>query len=187
MRIGDDKIIPVDVRIISATNRDLFQQTQSGAFRQDLYYRIHVVSLRIPPLRARAEDIPLIFEHYLRRFAGKAGRDAHLTPAAKETLKSHSWPGNVRQLRNIAEVVAYGDGELIDAREINEVLGEQEHALEAARFITIPESVSLKQMESEIIRNLLAKHPPEEVCARLGISRVTLWRKMKNLAIRDQM
>jgi transcriptional regulator with PAS, ATPase and Fis domain len=187
MRIGDDKIIPVDVRIISATNRDLFQQTQSGAFRQDLYYRIHVVSLRIPPLRARAEDIPLIFEHYLRRFAGKAGRDAHLTPAAKETLKSHSWPGNVRQLRNIAEVVAYGDGELIDAREINEVLGEQEHALEEARFITIPESASLKQMESEIIRNLLAKHPPEKVCARLGISRVTLWRKMKNLAIRDQM
>ena len=182
MRIGDDKIIPIDVRIISATNRDLFQQTQNGSFRQDLYYRIHVVGLRIPPLRARAEDIPLIFEHYLRLFAGKAGRDARLTPAARETLKSYSWPGNVRQLRNVAEVVAYGDDELIDTHHIADVLGEQERASVETRFITIPESASLKQMESEIIRNLLSKHPADEVCARLGISRVTLWRKMKNLA-----
>ncbi len=183
MRIGDDKIIPVDVRIISATNRDLFQQTQNGSFRQDLYYRIHVVGLRIPPLRARAEDIPLIFEHYLRLFAGKAGRDARLTQAARETLKSYSWPGNVRQLRNVAEVVAYGNDELIDTRHITDVLGEQERASAETRFITIPESASLKQMESEIIRNLLSKHPADEVCSRLGISRVTLWRKMKNLAI----
>ena len=181
MRIGDDKIIPVDVRIISATNRDLFQQTQNGSFRQDLYYRIHVVGLRIPPLRARPEDIAPIFEHYLRLFAGKAGRDARLTPAARDTLSLHPWPGNVRQLRNVAEVVAYGDDEVIDAQHIAEVLGEQERASTETRFITIPECASLKQMESEIIRNLLSKHPADEVCARLGISRVTLWRKMKHL------
>ena len=181
MRIGDDKIIPVDVRIISATNRDLFQQTQNGSFRQDLYYRIHVVGLRIPPLRARPEDIAPIFEHYLRLFAGKAGRDARLTPAARDTLSLHPWPGNVRQLRNVAEVVAYGDDEVIDAQHIAEVLGEQERASTETRFITIPECASLKQMESEIIRNLLSKHPADEVCTRLGISRVTLWRKMKHL------
>lgn len=183
MRIGDDKIIPVDVRIISATNRDLFQQTQNGTFRQDLYYRIHVVGLRIPPLRARADDIPPIFEHYLRRFAGKAGRDPRLTAAAKDALKSYSWPGNVRQLRNVAEVIAYGDDETIDARHIHEALGDQERASAETRFLTIPESTSLKQMELEIIRNLLAKYPADEVCTRLGISRVTLWRKMKNLEI----
>ncbi len=183
MRIGDDKIIPVDVRIVSATNRDLFQQTQSGVFRQDLYYRIHVVSLRIPPLRARADDIPLIFEHYLQRFAGKAGRSPRLTPAAKEVLKPLPWPGNIRQLRNVAEVVAYGDEEIVDARQITDVLGEQEHTPTDASFITIPESVSLKQMESAILSSLLAKHSPEEVCSRLGISRVTLWRKMKNIAL----
>lgn len=179
--VGGTEDIPVDVRIISATNRDLFQQTQNGSFRQDLYYRIHVVSLRLPPLRERADDIPLIFEHYLRRFAGKAGHDAQLTAAARETLKAYAWPGNIRQLRNVAEVVAYGDEELIDARHIHEVLGDQERASTPARLITIPESASLKQMESEIIRNLLAKHSADEVCARLGISRVTLWRKMKNL------
>jgi len=183
MRIGDDKIIPIDVRIISATNRDLFQQTQVGTFRQDLYYRIHVVGLRIPPLRARAEDIPLIFEHYLRRFAGQAGRQASLTPAAKELLKSCAWPGNIRQLRNLAEVVAYGETERVDSQHIAEVLGEQEHTSNESGFITIPESSSLKQMESEIIRNLLSRHPAETVCSRLGISRVTLWRKMKAMSM----
>ena len=183
MRIGDDKIIPVDVRIISATNRDLFQQTQTGSFRQDLYYRIHVVGLNIPPLRARADDIPQIFEHYLRRFAGLAGRNAGLTDAARELLKLCAWPGNIRQLRNVAEVVAYSETELIDARHIAEVLGDQNQTARDARFITIPECSTLKQMESEIIRNLLSKHPAEQVCSRLGISRVTLWRKMKNMAI----
>jgi transcriptional regulator with PAS, ATPase and Fis domain len=181
MRIGDDKIIPIDVRIISATNRDLFQQTIAGTFRQDLYYRIHVVGLRIPPLRARAEDTPQIFEHYLQRYSRRG--EVTLTPAAKELLKSHSWPGNIRQLRNVAEVVAYSEIERVDASHIADILGEQEHTSTGSRFITIPESSSLKQMESEIIRSLLAKHPAEEVCTRLGISRVTLWRKMKNIAV----
>ena len=183
MRIGDDKIIPVDVRIISATNRDLYQQTLAGTFRQDLFYRIHVVGLRIPPLRTRVEDIPQIFEHYLQRFAAKTGRRASLTPAAREMLKTYNWLGNIRQLRNIAEVVAYSESERIDAMQLGEVLGEQAQTATESNFITIPESASLKKMESEIIRTLLARYPPDEVCARLGISRVTLWRKMKNLAI----
>ena len=183
MRIGDDKIIPIDVRIISATNRDLFQQTQTGSFRPDLYYRLHVVGLRIPPLSARTEDIPEIFELYLKRFAGQYGRSVSLTPAARELLKTHIWPGNIRQLRNIAEVVAYGETERIDARHISEVLGEQERSIRETNFITIPESSSLKQMELEIIRTLLAKHSADEVCSRLGISRVTLWRKMKNMPL----
>ena len=182
MRIGDDKIIPIDVRIISATNRDLFQQTLSGSFRQDLYYRIHVVGLRIPPLRARADDVPQIFEHYLQRFAGQAGRRPVLTDEARELLKTNAWPGNIRQLRNLAEVVAYSESERIDVEQISEVLGEQEHTTGEASFLTIPESGSLKQMESEIIRGLLSKLPADEVCSRLGISRVTLWRKMKKMA-----
>ena len=183
MRIGDDKIIPVDVRIISATNRDLFQQTQNGSFRQDLYYRIHVVGLRLPPLHSRNEDIPLIFEHYLQRFAGQAGRSPNLTAAAKEALQAYTWPGNIRQLRNVAEVVAYGEEERIDATHIHDALGDHAHTPQTTGFITIPESSSLKQMESAIIRNLLAKHSADDVCARLGISRVTLWRKMKNMPI----
>ena len=184
MRIGDDKIIPVDVRIISATNRHLFEQTQNGTFRQDLYYRIRVVGLHLPPLRARIEDIPPIFEHYLKRFLGKKGREPHLTLAARNVLKTYSWPGNVRQLRNVAEVVAYGQDDRIDAYHIQEALGEQENTQEEeTRFITIPDSGTLKQMELAIIRSLLTKHTPDQVCSRLGISRVTLWRKMKSFAL----
>ena len=183
MRIGDDKIIPVDVRIISATNRDLYQQTLSGSFRQDLFYRINVVALRIPPLRARIEDIPQIFEHYLQRFSAQSGRSITLTAAAKQLLKTHPWPGNIRQLRNLAEVIAYGETDLADTPHLAEALGEQEHAVSETGFITIPDHGSLKQMESEIIRNLLAKQSAEAVCSRLGISRVTLWRKMQAMAI----
>ena len=183
MRIGDDKIIPVDVRIISATNRDLYQQTLSGSFRQDLFYRINVVALRIPPLRARIEDIPQIFEHYLQRFSAQSGRSITLTAAAKQLLKTRPWPGNIRQLRNLAEVIAYGETDLADTHHIAEALGEQEHAVSETGFITIPDHGSLKQMESEIIRNLLAKQSAEAVCSRLGISRVTLWRKMQAMAI----
>lgn len=183
MRIGDDKIIPIDVRIIAATNRDLFQQTLSGSFRQDLYYRIHVVGLRIPPLRARVDDIPQIFDHYLQRLSASPGKPPRLTPAARQLLKSRPWPGNIRQLRNLAEVITYSEIEEVDAHHIAAALGEQEHTVSETGFITIPDSGSLKQMESEIIRNLLAKQSADAVCSRLGISRVTLWRKMQAMVI----
>ena len=178
MRIGDDKIIPVDARIISATNRDLFQQTQNEKFRLDLYYRIHVVGLHIPPLRERSEDIPLIFEHFLQQFSGQPMR---LSTAARNLLKAYPWPGNARQLRNVAEVVAYDPALSVDARRIAEILDEQGRPSAEARFMTLPEGGSLKDMEAEIIRKLLVHHSAEVVCQRLGISRVTLWRKMKRI------
>jgi PAS domain S-box-containing protein len=181
--LGGIEPVKCNVRVIAATNKSLGKLVEQGRFREDLFYRIHVVGLRIPPLRARVEDIPQIFEHYLHRFAGKAGRNASLTQAAKELLKTYAWPGNIRQLRNIAEVVAYGETESVDAVQISEVLGEQAQTATASSYITIPESKSLKQMESEIIRNLLSKHTSDEVCTRLGISRVTLWRKMKNMPV----
>ncbi|WP_319243493.1 sigma 54-interacting transcriptional regulator [uncultured Propionivibrio sp.] len=183
MRIGDDKIIPIDVRIIAATNRDLFQQTQSGSFRQDLYYRIHVVGLRIPPLRARVDDIPQIFEHYLQRFSAQTGRTPRLNASARQLLKSRPWPGNIRQLRNLAEVMSYRETERVDAEHLAAALGEQEHTVADTGFIAIPDRGTLKEMESEILRHLLARNPADTVCQRLGISRVTLWRKMQALAM----
>ena len=178
MRIGDDKIIPVDARIISATNRDLFGQTQAGKFRLDLYYRIHVVGLRIPPLRERRDDIPLIFEYFLRQFCGQQVHVAGLSPAAREALKSYAWPGNVRQLRNVAEVAAYDPKQAVEGAFISGILREQGCSSGESNFMTLPEKGSLKEMETAIIRHLLAHHSADAVCQRLGISRVTLWRKM---------
>ncbi|MDF2499691.1 MAG: norR 23 [Anaerosporomusa subterranea] len=185
MRIADDRIIPIDVRVISATNRDLLELVREGKFRQDLFYRVHVLGVRVPPLRERTEDIPLIFEHYLTRFTKMAKMHKNkrftLTPTAIKALDSYPWPGNIRQLRNVAEVMAcnLSEGELIDQQQIMEVLGEQETRVDGGRSITIRETNDLKQMEAEIVQRLLARWGADEVCRRLNISKVTLWRKTK--------
>ena len=182
MRLGDDKIIPVDVRIIAATNRDLYQQTLSGLFRQDLFYRINVVSLRIPPLRERTDDIPLLFTHYLQRFASTGRTPPRLSTGAKQLLKARPWPGNIRQLRNLAEVISYERPDLIDTEHLAVALGNQEEDLMPSGHLTIRDGGSLKEMEAEILRNLLSRKPANAVCTQLGISRVTLWRKLQGEA-----
>lgn len=181
MRIGDDKIVPVDVRIISATNRDLQGLVKQGRFRQDLYYRIHVLGLRLPPLRERACDIALIFEYYLRRFAPDAGKVPKLGPDALRLLSSYPWPGNIRQLRNAAEVIAYSamGRDIVSYADIAEVFGDQETKMDGGNYLSVRETGTLKDMEADIVRQLLARYTPEEVCKQLGISKVTLWRKSK--------
>lgn len=184
MRIGDDRIIPIDVRVISATNRDLLELVRQGKFRQDLFYRVHVLGIRLPQLRERTEDIPVIFAHYLDRFAKivkpTRRRTFELTGGAIQTLLSYPWPGNIRQLRNVAEVVACcSEGEIIDQQQIAEILAEQETQIDGRRSITVRECDDLKQMESEIIQQYLARWGAEETCRRLNISKVTLWRKTK--------
>jgi len=182
MRIGDDRIIPVDVRIISATNRDLYDLVKKGGFREDLYYRIYVLGLRIPPLRERADDIAILFESYVNEMAEKEGRKIELASQALELLKQYNWPGNVRQLKNIAEVVAYCGPEVVDEPYLAEVLAEQETKIER-KAPTMPEKkfTSLKEMEADVLRGLLKAHSTDEICKKLGISRVTLWRKKKAL------
>lgn len=189
MRIGDDKIIPIDVRVISATNRNLFQLAQEERFRQDLYYRIHVLGVRIPPLRSRVDDIPLLFQFYLDHFGSAGG--VTLTPESMTLLKKYSWPGNIRQLRNVAEVISCSGVSRIMAEQLGEVLddqGQQEppcNSPENADCVILPESITLKQLESHFIKHMMARHAPEEVCSRLGISRVTLWRKLGAAAAAD--
>ena len=185
MRLGDDKIIPVDVRIISATNRDLFQQTQNGSFRQDLYYRIHVFSLKIPPLRERVDDISPIFRHYLRGFSVQSGRQSKLSRAAEHYMRGYVWPGNIRQLRNVAEVLAYSESVSIDTPELREAIGNPEPApaLVAGKNDGFPERASLKEIEATVIRSLMARYSTAEVCSRLCISRATLWRKLQHLPV----
>ena len=183
-RVGGATRVHVDVRVISSTSRDLQKAIADGVFREDLFHRLSVVPVRVPSLSERRDDIPELIEFFMDHIAATSGMPKRrIAEDAMAILQAHDWPGNIRQLRNVAEVVAYGDDEVIDARHIHEVLGDQERASSRTDFITIPECASLKQMESEILRNLLAKYPADEVCTRLGISRVTLWRKMKNLEI----
>ncbi|MBS1210963.1 MAG: norR 23 [Proteobacteria bacterium] len=186
MRLGDDKIIPVDVRIICATNRNLFELARDGRFRQDLYYRIHVLSIRIPPLRARAEDIPLLFTHWLNQLRPEGSEPAQISEKAMKLLCSYDWPGNIRQIRNVAEVIACRGTARIDAALVADALDEQGQvdpfasAAQDADGIYMPEGITLKQMETLVIKHLMKKHSPESVCSKLGISRVTLWRKLNS-------
>ncbi|MCL4836653.1 MAG: sigma-54 dependent transcriptional regulator [Thermoanaerobaculia bacterium] len=106
MRVGGSDLVEVDFRLVAATNRELEREVAAGRFREDLYYRLKVVTLRIPPLRERREDIPLLAEHYLERFCAEHGREPmRLAADAVEALVEHPWPGNVRELRNLVETV----------------------------------------------------------------------------------
>jgi len=103
-RVGGNEPIPVNVRIVAATNRDLRKRVEEGHFREDLYYRLNVVSVRVPPLRERREDIPLLAQHFLRKYAAAAGKEmAGFAPDALERLAAHPWPGNVRELEHAVE------------------------------------------------------------------------------------
>jgi two-component system response regulator PilR (NtrC family) len=117
--VGAAEELEVDVRVVAATNRELDAEVARGAFRADLYYRLNVVEVRIPPLRQRREDIPLLAEHFLRRFGAEHGRDLHFSPAAIEKLERYDFPGNVRELENIIEHgVALSSGREIGASDI---------------------------------------------------------------------
>ncbi|HBU36525.1 MAG TPA: two-component system response regulator, partial [Planctomycetaceae bacterium] len=112
-RLGSDKTLPVDVRIITATNRDLKEEVESGRFREDLYYRLHVMTLTIPALRERRDDVPLLAQFFLERFVKKNRKSIKgFTPSAMDNLVRHSWPGNVRELENAIEravILSMGD------------------------------------------------------------------------------
>src|SRR5918992_1560681 len=120
MRVGGGELIPVDFRLIAATNRDLEKEVADGRFREDLYYRLKVVTLRIPPLRERPEDVPLLAEHFLALFTEEHGKPPkRLAPEALELLARFPWPGNVRQLKNVIEsVVVFHQGELVEAADL---------------------------------------------------------------------
>jgi two-component system response regulator HydG len=119
-RIGAARSIEVDVRVVAASNRDLAEQVRRGQFREDLYYRLSVITIVVPPLRDRPDDVPLLAEHFLARFRASAARRIRgFAPAALRALAAHAWPGNVRELRNAVErAVVLGAGEWIEAEDL---------------------------------------------------------------------
>ncbi|GAB4334632.1 MAG: sigma 54-interacting transcriptional regulator [Desulfobulbaceae bacterium] len=182
-RVGSDRPITVDVRIIAATNRDLEEDVRQGRFREDLYYRLNVVNLRVPPLRERIEDIPLLAKHFLERFAARNGRAMKgFTPAAMDLLVRYSWPGNVRELENAMErAVILSLTDYITERELpagTAVRGQEEgESATAAGLAGLP----LEEIEKEaIIQTLRETGGNKSEAARiLGITRTTLNNKLR--------
>jgi DNA-binding NtrC family response regulator len=147
-RLGGNHEISVDVRVISATNRDLRVEVNSGRFRQDLYFRLAVVLIRVPPLRERVGDIPILVEHFLREVGDERAADDVIPPAAMQSLKAHHWPGNVRELRNLVEAtLAIGEAPRIDR--------DPEAPNANATFLTVPVEALLDSTYKDARQQLL--------------------------------
>jgi DNA-binding NtrC family response regulator len=190
--VGDVKAQKSDVRVLAATHRDLWEETQAGRFREDLYYRLNVFRIEVPPLRSRKTDIPLLVEHFL---AGKGEVDGSpevgvrraVSPLAMRLLQSHRWPGNVRELFSVLEsaLIQGGGGRRIEAQhlppEIREGVGRRAGREDLERYSqSIP-----PQAEREAILSVLAGSGGvrSEAARRLGMGRTTLWRKMRDYGI----
>ncbi len=182
--VGGTEVIRVDVRIVAATNKDLQEAVAAGKFREDLYYRLHVVPIRIPPLRERSEDIPLLIEAFVAQFCTKHKRRLkRLTPEAMRLCQRFPWPGNVRQLRNVVEhLVVTAPAVVIGLDGLPDQLREQEN--KSPEF-TVRPGVTLAEVERLLIRQTL-RHVTtnrQEAARLLGISRRTLQYKLKQYGL----
>jgi two-component system response regulator HydG len=179
-RVGDNRSVPVDVRLVAATNRDLEAAIAEKQFRTDLFYRLNVIRIHLPPLRERVEDIPLLARHFLACHGRRQGRETlSLSPEAMEILRGSPFPGNVRELSNVIEqAVALATGPVIEAGDLPERLSPESRAQGAA-----PKTLA------DLERNLIVERIQARggnlnlVAEDLGFSRTTLWRRMKEYQI----
>jgi len=188
-RVGSSKTIKVDVRIIAATNRDLQKDVSSGRFREDLFYRLNVVTLRVPSLRERLNDIPLLTQHFLKKYAAKNRKAVKaFTPLAMDMFLKYDWPGNVRELENAVErAVILLPGDYITEKELplNITQSYPREDLLPDNATLIPENLSLEEIEkSAILATLEATAGNKSETARkLGINRRTLYMKLKKFGV----
>lgn len=189
-RVGASRPLHVDVRIIAATNRDLLTESREGRFREDLYYRLCVVPLHLPPLRSRRSDVAMLAEHFVQLFTPR-GQTVRLTPAAVERLHMHRWPGNVRELRNVIHrALLLRKGPMIDGSDLS-----FDQEVNAQVGVNVPElaaGMTLEQMmeklERQVVESALRKcnNNRERVAKELGVARSTLFKRLKDWGLTKQ-
>lgn len=183
-RVGSDTVENVDVRVIAATNRDLPEEVEQGNFREDLYYRLNVIALRVPALRERQSDIPLLAEYFMKKYSNKNRKHIKgLAPQAMDTLIRYAWPGNVRELENVIErAVIMTMGEYISTRELPLSLSskENEAPIQPAQATALT-GMSLDELERKAILATLeeCEYNKSKTARKLGITRATLHNKLK--------
>ena len=184
--VGSNEKVNVDVRVIAATNRDLEAAYRAGTFRKDLYFRLNVVTVHLPPLRERRSDIPVLVHHFLDRYA--KGSHIQVTPQAMKSLLNYDWPGNVRELENcIARAVTLGDRQTIDVVDLPPAIRSEQGdtVVTTAQDAASLSSTALAEMERiTILRVFEQAHGDKALAGKmLGISRATLYRKLKRYKI----
>lgn len=183
--LGDTREIPIDVRVIAATNKPIRESLDSGAVRKDLYYRLSVITIHIPPLRDRAEDVPLLVEHFFRKHEKSYNKTVtSVDPTAMDALMKYSWPGNVRELENLVEMLlAYSKSPVVHASDLPERI--LESSSPASTDALGDHVYTLKEAERQLIINALAKSKGNKSLAAhmLGISRKSLYKKLLDYGI----
>src|SRR5579872_3812671 len=184
-RLGGTKTLKVDVRLIAATNRDLRAALEDGSFREDLYYRLNVVAIEIPPLREHKQDIPELVQFFLQKFGREAQQPVkNITPAAMKMLVEFHWPGNVRELENVMQrAVTLARGETLD---VDDIHLDRPHAANNSAPV-LPPGVTLEQWEQEIIREALhqANGNKSQAARTLGLSRNALRYRLSQMGVAD--
>ncbi|OGW32634.1 MAG: Fis family transcriptional regulator [Nitrospirae bacterium GWC2_56_14] len=185
-RVGGNHPLAVDVRVLAATNKDIERAVKEGAFREDLYYRLNVITLQMPPLRERRDDIPLLAQYFLKKFNSSV---VGIDPAALSALRAYGWPGNVRELENVMERASVlRRGELVTLADLPEKLGKKEKQGVEEIILNLPEDgISLEDLEKSLIIKALEKHKNNQTRAAeyLGITRPTLIYRMEKFGLKS--
>lgn len=173
MRLGDDKIIPIDVRIIVATNRDLVDYVKQGHFREDLFFRLNILALHLPPLRQRTEDIPVLADQFLQEY-NSPNKSLILSEKALDILTSYRWPGNIRELRNLMEKISIlNTGDFIELELIKEFMETNRKLFSTDVVKSIPTMQKVEEVLATVDNN------KSKAAKILGVDRSTLWRWLK--------
>lgn len=183
MRVGGTQEIPVDIRVLAATNKDLKKEAEAGAFRSDLFYRLDVIAIHIPPLADRRDDIPLLANHFLAKHARQGRIAPRLSEAAARRLMQYEYPGNIRELENIVQrILFHCDGDTVEPRHLEDDLQEAEPVAVRGRREHWP---SLDEHEKQYILEVMDQVEGNKSAAAkiLGIDRVSLWRKIKRYGL----
>lgn len=176
LRIGGDKVVKLDIRVIAATNRDLLQMVKENKFRKDLYYRLNILKLKIPALKERETDIPILFETFIKQYNGKVSKQEIDYVTKTETFINYKWPGNVRELRSLAEQIA------VLYNSYNDIYG----TLECIDMFKNKNNMSVIPEREKIINALnISRGNKTEAAKILGLGRTTLWRRIKEYEIKN--
>ena len=192
MRIGGTRMIPISIRIIAATNSNLIKAVENGTFRHDLYYRLNVLNISIPPLNKRKDDIPLLIEHYLSLFRARYNKNIKsCSPNFIQSFQNHNWTGNIRELVNyIMRIVILSNNEILTTDDIikSEVNLVEDESYDPKEQNDLDNHIvltpnTLESMEKNIIKCYMEKYDGNrsKICKALDISRTTLWKKLSSL------
>jgi PAS domain S-box-containing protein len=186
-RVGGNRSIPIDIRIIAATNQNLEELIKKNLFREDLYYRLNVIPIEAPPLRERKEDIPVLAHSFLKKYNEKYEKNKYLTKDSIRVLNHYHWPGNVRELENIIErLIIIDNTEEISAESVISIIGDNKFSEHFMEEIDLPLKEAVRSFEKKIIEKTLKKYKNTYKAAEvLGVTQPTVVRKAQSLGIKN--